>query len=135
MEAGDYINPGGEVPDIDAALAIGVDYIILDGRGGGTGAAPLIFRDHISVPTIPALARARRRAGLHDLERPRLRVVPQVMPWSRVLGWLAGDASDYRQAHEQQRATLCLLEQAGTIGDPVLRQRAGENFADHKSTP
>ncbi len=46
--------------DIDAALEIGVDYIILDGRGGGTGAAPLIFRDHISVPTIPALARARR---------------------------------------------------------------------------
>ncbi len=45
--------------DIDSALAIGVDYIILDGRGGGTGAAPLIFRDNISVPTIPALARAR----------------------------------------------------------------------------
>jgi len=45
--------------DIDAALGIGVDYIILDGRGGGTGAAPLIFRDNISVPTIPALARAR----------------------------------------------------------------------------
>ncbi|RMF07666.1 MAG: glutamate synthase, partial [Alphaproteobacteria bacterium] len=42
--------------DIDAALDIGVDYIILDGRGGGTGAAPLLFRDHISVPTIPALA-------------------------------------------------------------------------------
>ncbi len=46
--------------DIDFALQVGVDYIILDGRGGGTGAAPLIFRDHISVPTIPALARARR---------------------------------------------------------------------------
>lgn len=46
--------------DIAAALKIGVDYIILDGRGGGTGAAPLLFRDHISVPTIPALARARR---------------------------------------------------------------------------
>ncbi len=46
--------------DIDAALQIGVDYIILDGRGGGTGAAPLIFRDNISVPTLPALARARR---------------------------------------------------------------------------
>ena len=46
--------------DIDAALEIGVDYIILDGRGGGTGAAPVIFRDNISVPTIPALARARR---------------------------------------------------------------------------
>lgn len=46
--------------DIDAALEIGVDYIILDGRGGGTGAAPVIFRDNISVPTIPALARARK---------------------------------------------------------------------------
>jgi len=53
--------------DIDFALDAGADYIILDGRGGGTGAAPLIFRDHISVPTIPALARARahldKRAG------------------------------------------------------------------------
>ena len=46
--------------DLDAALRVGVDYIILDGRGGGTGAAPLIFRDHISVPTMAALARARR---------------------------------------------------------------------------
>ena len=56
--------------DIDAALEIGVDYIILDGRGGGTGAAPLIFRDNISAPTIPALARARRhldRAGASDV--------------------------------------------------------------------
>lgn len=45
--------------DIAFALEVGVDYIILDGRGGGTGAAPLIFRNHISVPTLPALARAR----------------------------------------------------------------------------
>ncbi len=51
--------------DIDAALAIGVDYIILDGRGGGTGAAPLLFRDNISVPTIPALARARAHLDRH----------------------------------------------------------------------
>jgi glutamate synthase domain-containing protein 2 len=46
--------------DLDAAFAVGVDYIILDGRGGATGAAPRIFRDNISVPTLPALARARR---------------------------------------------------------------------------
>ena len=52
--------------DIDAALSVGVDYIILDGRGGGTGAAPLIFRDNISVPTIPALARARRHLDASD---------------------------------------------------------------------
>ena len=47
--------------DLDAALSVGVDYVILDGRGGGTGAAPLVFRDHISVPTLPALG-ARSRA-------------------------------------------------------------------------
>jgi glutamate synthase domain-containing protein 2 len=56
--------------DLEAALEIGVDYVILDGRGGGTGAAPLLFRDNISVPTIPALARARRfldRTGCDDV--------------------------------------------------------------------
>lgn len=46
--------------DLEFALQASADYIILDGRGGGTGAAPLIFRNHISVPTIPALARARK---------------------------------------------------------------------------
>jgi len=56
--------------DIDFALAVGVDYIILDGRGGGTGAAPEIFKKNISVPTIPALARARRhldKRGRQDI--------------------------------------------------------------------
>ncbi len=52
--------------DLDAALEIGVDYVILDGRGGGTGAAPTILRDHISVPTIPALARARAHLDRRD---------------------------------------------------------------------
>lgn len=46
--------------DIDFAIAVGVDYIILDGRGGGTGSAPKILRNNINVPTIPALARARK---------------------------------------------------------------------------
>lgn len=59
--------------DIDAALDVGVDYLILDGRGGGTGAAPMIFRDNISVPTIPALARARRH--LDHLNRPDVTLV------------------------------------------------------------
>ncbi|MEF8783150.1 MAG: glutamate synthase-related protein [Haloarculaceae archaeon] len=46
--------------DIDFALEAGADYLILDGRGGGTGAAPDVFKDNISVPTMAALARARR---------------------------------------------------------------------------
>jgi len=59
--------------DIGFAVDAGADYIILDGRGGGTGAAPLIFRDHISVPTIPALARARRH--LDHLRRPDITLI------------------------------------------------------------
>jgi glutamate synthase domain-containing protein 2 len=56
--------------DIDFALKVGVDYIILDGRGGGTGSAPKILRNNINVPTIPALARARKhldKVGAHDV--------------------------------------------------------------------
>ncbi len=56
--------------DIDFALEVGVDYIILDGRGGGTGSAPTILRNNINVPTIPALARARKhldKRGADDI--------------------------------------------------------------------
>lgn len=56
--------------DIDFALAATADYIILDGRGGGTGAAPEVFKQNISVPTMIALARARRhldRRGRSDV--------------------------------------------------------------------
>lgn len=56
--------------DIDFALKVGVDYIILDGRGGGTGSAPAILRNNINVPTIPALARARKhldKVGASDV--------------------------------------------------------------------
>lgn len=60
--------------DIDFALEAGADYIILDGRGGGTGSAPLILRDNINVPTIPALARARRH-----LDKRRARNVSLVI--------------------------------------------------------
>jgi len=54
--------------DIDFAIEAGVDYIILDGRGGGTGAAPTVLRDNINVPTIPALARARRHLDSQGLD-------------------------------------------------------------------
>ena len=59
--------------DIDFALAVGVDYIILDGRGGGTGSAPTILRDNINVATIPALARARRH--LDSIDRKDITLV------------------------------------------------------------
>jgi len=46
--------------DLDFAFEAGADYVILDGRGGATGAAPDVLKDNISVPTLAALARARR---------------------------------------------------------------------------
>ena len=52
--------------DLDFALEAGVDYVILDGRGGATGAAPDIFKNNISVPTMAALARARRHLDLRS---------------------------------------------------------------------
>ena len=52
--------------DIDFALESDADYIILDGRGGATGAAPNIFKDNISVPTMVALARARRHLDARE---------------------------------------------------------------------
>ncbi|MFK5972112.1 MAG: glutamate synthase-related protein [Flavobacteriaceae bacterium] len=58
--------------DIQFALDVGIDYIILDGRGGGTGSAPTILRDHINVPTIPALARARKYLDKVKAERVTL---------------------------------------------------------------
>ena len=45
--------------DLEFALAVGADYVILDGRGGATGAAPEVFKNNISIPTLVALARAR----------------------------------------------------------------------------
>ncbi len=54
----------------------------------GAHAVEIGLVDRLGGP-LEALVRARRRAGLHDLERPRLRVLPQVMPWARWLGWLA----------------------------------------------
>lgn len=54
--------------DIAVAVEAGADFITIDGRGGATGASPVMLRDASSVPTIYALARARR--ALDDLGSP-----------------------------------------------------------------
>ena len=43
-----------------AAVEAGADFITIDGRGGATGASPVMLRDASSIPTIYALVRARR---------------------------------------------------------------------------
>jgi len=52
--------------DLEIALAAGPDFVTIDGRAGATGAAPKVVKDATAVPSIFALARARRaldRAG------------------------------------------------------------------------
>ena len=46
--------------DMKIAVAAGADFITLDGRAGGTGSAPKVVKGSASVPTIFALARARK---------------------------------------------------------------------------
>ena len=46
--------------DLEHCVYAGADFITIDGRGGATGSSPLMLRDATSVPTIYALARARK---------------------------------------------------------------------------
>lgn len=46
--------------DLAVALAAGPDFVTIDGRAGGTGASPKVVKDSAGIPTIFALARARR---------------------------------------------------------------------------
>ncbi|MFT7463410.1 MAG: glutamate synthase domain-containing protein 2 [Pseudohongiellaceae bacterium] len=94
--------------DIDAALEVGVDYIILDGRGGGTGAAPLIFRNNISVPTIPALARARRHLDRSGADGVSLIITGGLRAPSDFVKALALGADAIALANAPMQAIGCL---------------------------
>lgn len=46
--------------DLEIALFAGPDFITIDTRGGGTGAAPTFIKDNFSMPAVFAIRRARR---------------------------------------------------------------------------
>ncbi|MBR2557198.1 MAG: alpha-hydroxy-acid oxidizing protein [Methanobrevibacter sp.] len=52
--------------DLEHVLYAGPDFITIDGRGGSTGASPKLIRDSTSVPTVYALARARKFLDEHE---------------------------------------------------------------------
>lgn len=52
--------------DLEAVAYCGFDFVTLDGRGGGTGAAPIHVKDNICVPLIYGLPRARRWLDEHS---------------------------------------------------------------------
>jgi glutamate synthase domain-containing protein 2 len=58
-----------ELADLMARTGRGVDFVTVDGGEGGTGAAPLIFTDSVSLPFQVGFARVYRtfaRRGLHE---------------------------------------------------------------------
>lgn len=55
--------------DVALAVQANPDIISIDGAEGGTGAAPKVMLDHLGLPTIPALAQARK--ALDQLKAPQ----------------------------------------------------------------
>lgn len=57
--------------DLEVAVDAGADWVTLDGLGGGTGAAPTHVKDHVGIPSVMALIRARDwldRQGVTDVQ-------------------------------------------------------------------
>lgn len=98
--------------DIDFALEVGADYIILDGRGGATGAAPEIFKNNIGVPTIPALARARRHLDLSDAKAVSLIITGGLRTESDFVKALALGADAIAISNSALQAIGCLAMRA-----------------------
>ena len=94
--------------DIDFALEVGVDYIILDGRGGATGAAPEVFKNNISVPTMAALARARRHLDASGAEAVTLIITGGLRTESDFVKALALGADGVAIANSAIQAIGCL---------------------------
>ncbi|MDX1740391.1 MAG: glutamate synthase-related protein, partial [Rhodothermales bacterium] len=94
--------------DIDFALETGVDYIILDGRGGATGAAPEIFKNNISVPTMAALARARAHLDSRGADSVSLVITGGLRTESDFVKALALGADAIAVANSALQAIGCL---------------------------
>ena len=55
--------------DLEFISKSGCDFITIDGRGGATGSSPKFLKDNSSVPTVYALARARRYMDEHKMKQ------------------------------------------------------------------
>ncbi len=53
--------------DLAAAVGIGADYVVLDAFGAATGAAPAHIKDHVGIPSVPAIHRARAWLDRNDV--------------------------------------------------------------------
>jgi len=55
--------------DLEYISKSGCDFITIDGRGGATGSSPKFLKDASSVPTLYALARARKYMDEHGMDQ------------------------------------------------------------------
>lgn len=55
--------------DLEFISKTGCDFITIDGRGGATGSSPAFLKADTSVPTVFALARARKYMDEHGMEQ------------------------------------------------------------------
>lgn len=53
--------------DLEFISKSGCDFITIDGRGGATGSSPKFLKDNSTVPTVYALARARKYMDAHSM--------------------------------------------------------------------
>ena len=120
---------------VKAMLATGSvpDFIVVDGKEGGTGAAPLEFADHIGMPLVEGLTFAHntlRGAGLRD--KLKLGASGKVVTSFDLAKMLALGADWANSARGFMFAIGCIQAQAchtngcpvGVATQDVLRQRA-----------
>ncbi len=94
--------------DLDFVLEAGADYVILDGRGGATGAAPELFKNNITVPTMVALARARRHLDARGATDVTLIITGGLRTESDFVKALAMGADGVAIANSALQAIGCL---------------------------
>lgn len=68
IPVGIKIASGRVLDDVAAAIEAGADYLIIDGLGGGTGAAPVHVRNHVGIPSWVAVRLARQWLDQHQID-------------------------------------------------------------------
>ena len=94
--------------DLEFAVEAGADYVILDGRGGATGAAPDVFKNNISIPTLVALARARKFLDQNNARDVTLIITGGLRTESDFIKALALGADGIAVANSAIQAIGCL---------------------------
>ncbi len=126
------IAAGNIEADLECALFAGPDFITLDGRAGATGAAPKAVKDATSIPTIFALARARKFLTEQNTENVSLVITGGLRVSSDFAKALALGADAVALATTALMAAGCQQYRICNTGrcpvgitsqDPQLRQR------------